>query len=669
MILPGAAYYPEQRDPGRWEHDLALMAGAHIKVLRMGEFAWCFFEPRPGEYDFGWMDGFLERAQRHGIRALLCPPMRTLPAWLATGPQEEALSIERKDGVRLAYGSRYSFCINQPLLRDAAARLAEAMGRHYADSPHIFGWHLDNEHGDEPDCHCATCKKLFQQFCAERYGDIAALNDAWGTAFWGLRFDSFDQLPTPRVSKTYHSPGHLLDWRRFRSEAVIRAVNLQAAAIRATAGDNVLLTTNNQGLWHPRVDYFDMARGLNTAGTNYYPPYGSDNPFGSANGLALAAVRAYQDGKNFHIHELRCGPHAVPGRADNTPAPGEVMHTAMHAIANGADAFFFFRWRACPFGVEQSHGSITDYDGEPTRIYNEVKELGALVARLNTLPQLVATESDAALLYDFPTRWYFDSSAPEWGAPAGFYSARANAAFLALRLQGVNADVVARRHDWHRYKLLVIPLLAAVDDALAEKLRAYVEAGGTVLCFPLCAHVDARHHIFPGRLHPRLTPLFGPPVRDFITAAANETIPFSWQGEPAAGMLFADLLAGDGYTPRGTFSEGWYAGRPACVETRLGKGRVVRMAVFPDDAALQRVTRDVLAECGIAPILATPPPQGVEVTRRRTLDGTHVVFILNGTAVAKGVSLPHAMTDFLTRETRSGDVVLQPFETLMLSHA
>lgn len=40
-------------------------------------------------------------------------------------------------------------------------RLAEKMPEQYGDDPRIAGWHLDNEHGDEPDCHCPICRKKF----------------------------------------------------------------------------------------------------------------------------------------------------------------------------------------------------------------------------------------------------------------------------------------------------------------------------------------------------------------------------------------------------------------------------------------------------------------------------------------------------------------------------
>ena len=111
----GAAYYPEHRDPNKWEYDLDHMKEANITALRVAEFAWSRLEPRDGEYDFSWLDTFADLAEARGIRLLVCPPLRTLPSWLMD--QDSTLAIEREDGVILEYGSRYSFCINHPLLQ------------------------------------------------------------------------------------------------------------------------------------------------------------------------------------------------------------------------------------------------------------------------------------------------------------------------------------------------------------------------------------------------------------------------------------------------------------------------------------------------------------------------------------------------------------------------
>ncbi|WP_058195708.1 beta-galactosidase, partial [Xanthomonas translucens] len=44
-LLLGVAWYPEQWPEAQWERDLTLMQAAHVRVVRIGEFAWSRMEP------------------------------------------------------------------------------------------------------------------------------------------------------------------------------------------------------------------------------------------------------------------------------------------------------------------------------------------------------------------------------------------------------------------------------------------------------------------------------------------------------------------------------------------------------------------------------------------------------------------------------------------------
>ena len=48
---------------------------------------------------------------------------------------------------------------------------------------------------------------------------------------------------------------------------------------------------------------------------------------------------------------------------------------AYQAIAHGADAMIFFRWRTARFGTEQYWHGLLDHDGTAGRRYAEVKKM------------------------------------------------------------------------------------------------------------------------------------------------------------------------------------------------------------------------------------------------------------------------------------------------------
>ncbi|MEF3306860.1 extracellular solute-binding protein [Paenibacillus sp. GYB003] len=92
----GAAYYPEQNDPGQWAQDLDWMKMGGLNSVRVGEFAWKRFEPSDGKYDFAWLDTFAGMAGQRGIKLLLCSPPKypniTFELLTAKSPEDLAAS-------------------------------------------------------------------------------------------------------------------------------------------------------------------------------------------------------------------------------------------------------------------------------------------------------------------------------------------------------------------------------------------------------------------------------------------------------------------------------------------------------------------------------------------------------------------------------------------------
>src|SRR5215207_6852169 len=63
----GGDYNPEQWPEDVWARDVALMREAGVTLATVGVFSWARLEPRPGEYDFGWLDRVLDLLHDGGI--------------------------------------------------------------------------------------------------------------------------------------------------------------------------------------------------------------------------------------------------------------------------------------------------------------------------------------------------------------------------------------------------------------------------------------------------------------------------------------------------------------------------------------------------------------------------------------------------------------------------
>jgi beta-galactosidase len=637
----------------RWASDLDAMSAASVNALRVGDFAWGRLEPRENQWDFAWLDHFLSLAHGHDIRILLIPPLRCAPAWLVA--KDPTIQIVNEAGVRLEFGSRYTFCINHPLLMAKGLAVTERMARRYAEHPAVMGWHLDNEYGDEPDCHCEVCRAQWHGWLRQNYGDIAQLNRAWGTAFWSLQFLDFAQVPTPKLTKTHHNPALLLAWRRFRSQCTVDLMRQQAQVCRS-CNPQLPVTTNLQCLWNPRTDYFALRGLLDVAGMNYYPPYGEGT---RDNALGMAVVRGCV-GPGFHIHELRNSPHAVPGRANNTPAPGEIERLTLHTVANGADAVFYFQWAGVPFGAEQTHGAIVDYDGRPRRAYAECQRIGEKLRNISPLLAGTAVRSDIAVIYDFPTRWLM-LSGEEWLGPPDLYLNHARKLYNVIRELGVNCAAVGRAGDWAGYRLLIVPMLDCINDALVQKLIHYVESGGVLVWHPLSGIRNQDAEIYPTRLHPELEGLFGLRVREYATAGADEKRALAWNGRTYGGEWFMDLPERSTAKVVATYGEGWMDGTPAVCENAVGLGRAVYCTTFAEAEFYRDFFAQLIGEAGVRPILGGAPPAAIEVTERSHLDGRRLVFLINTTRHRQTMELNQPWYDVWNDEPMSGQVVFPPW--------
>lgn len=169
--------------------------------------------------------------------------------------------------------------------------------------------------------------------------------------------------------------------------------------------------------------------------------------------------------------------------------PGVNRMSAIQTVACGADGVQYFQWRKGRGGSEQFHGAVVDHDGrDDTRVFNEVtatnEALAALTPVCGSLPK-----ADAAMIFDWDNRWALDDA---WGMQIKQKNLRETCCQLYAQLNhcGVETDVVGVDADLNRYKLVVLPMLFMTKPGFAQKIREYVENGGTVVATYLLGYVD-----------------------------------------------------------------------------------------------------------------------------------------------------------------------------------
>ena len=78
-------------------------------MVRVGEFAWAWLEPRAGTFELDWLDEVVDVLAARGLEVILGTPTAAPPAWLV-GRHPEILPV-REDGRIQPFGHRRKpFC-------------------------------------------------------------------------------------------------------------------------------------------------------------------------------------------------------------------------------------------------------------------------------------------------------------------------------------------------------------------------------------------------------------------------------------------------------------------------------------------------------------------------------------------------------------------------------
>ncbi len=641
----GGDYNPEQWPREVWEEDVRLMTEAGVDLATVGVFSWAHLEVAPGELRFGWLDDVLGRLSEAGIGIDLATATASPPPWLsAAHPQMLPVTA---DGTRLSPGGRQGFCPSSPVYREHALRLCRALAERYADLPGLRLWHVGNELGcHNSSCFCDVSAEAFRTWLAERYGDVEALNEAWGTAFWSQRYTDLAEVLPPRVTPAIPNPTHQLDFKRFCSDELLANFVMERDALHELS-PGVAVTTNFMISEHIRdMDYHRWAREVDVVSNDHYLL--AADPEGYRE-LAFCAdlTRGVAGGEPWLLMET--SPGAVNWQPRNIArGPGELARSALQHVARGADAVLFFQWRASRAGAEKYHAALLPHAGTDSRTWRE----GVALRRvLDAVAEIAGSRvhNQVAILFDWHAWWACElDSHPSVDVT---YLDRAHALHRALTDAGVGVDVVHPEADLGGYDLILAPTLYLVTDTAAEQLRAAVEAGATALVTYFSGIVDEHDHVRLGGYPGAFRDLLGVRVEEFRPLREHESVRLT---DGRSADVWSEALRLDGAEAVVEHVDGPAAGTPAVTRHVYGRGQAWYAATRLDADGDAALVRRLLDDAGVQSLAAVPP--GVEVTRRVGDDGRSWLFCLNHTA-ADATLVAHGH-DLVTDSPVSGTLLL-----------
>ncbi len=645
----GVCYYPEQWPESYWEEDARRMQECGVNTVRMGEFGWAVMEPRDGHYDFSLFDRAIETFGRHGIKVIFGTPTATPPKWL-THKYPEVLNVT-ETGQPVDDQSRRQYSYNSAVYRRLSWDIVETLARHYRDNTNIIGWQIDNEMNNEnPESFSAGDRSAFRSWLQNKYKSLNALNARWGTVFWSQTYSDWNQIDLPFPTPAFHNPALMLDFKRFLSDSATSYLDEQASILRRYRPHDFL--THNGAFRN--INYYDFSRDLDLHAYDNYPTFEASPRYPT--GAALTLVRGF-NGRMMIMEELT-GP-AGQTYMLRTPQPGQTRLWAMQTIAHGADGLLHFRWRAAQRGAEEYWYGVLDHDNIPRARFRDFKREGQELEKIG--PQIVGSKiiSDIAVIKDFEDEWVFDF---QYLTTELKVNAAYNALFQAASEQRHNIDFISPDADLNQYKIVFAPTLALMDDKLSDRLKQFVQQGGTLV---MSAHsaIKDRDNAFTGATIPiGMTNVFGAELDSFQTyqppSRTNNSLLFG-DGDPVPVSVFAEVLHPTTARVIGHWARDYFKDSPAATEQTFGKGKAIYYgSLFNLDAA-RYLIHHYAAEAGLKPLLAEVPEQ-IEVTRR-TKGSTDFYFLLNHEDSPATVNVGEGFKNVLTGNTSTPTVSLPPF--------
>jgi beta-galactosidase len=663
MFYFGVDYYPEHWPEERWPIDARMMAEAGFNVVRLAEFAWSKMEPSEGQFEFDWLDRAIAILHSHDIKVVLGTPTASPPPWLM-GKSPELFRV-REDGVRVTFGNRREYCPNNAIYHLYTGRIVTKMAEHYANHPAVIGWQIDNEFGDR--CYCSTCAQTFQIWLRSKYEALEELNQKWGTVFWSHIYNDWSEIPLPLTTGGSPNPGLALDFYRFCSDSYVTYQQMQIDILRTKCPDH-FITHNLMGFSYDRLNYFDLARNLDFVAWDNYPRMQWTMEKGvepSLYALSLATMRGLKS-KNIWVMEQQAGPGGWE-MLSVTPRPGELRLWAYQSIAHGADAIVFFRWRTARFGTEQYWHGLLDHDSLPSRRYEEIKRMGAEIKEVGGEIFGSQVQSPAAMMLSYDSRFAFQiqPNNPRFSYPDHFHQI-----YRAFYQQHASLDVIAPNADLSSYKLIIAPALHIVEDAIAENLKLYVQAGGTLVVTQRTGVKDESNTVVNRRLPGLLAEVCGVEIEEYdsLSSHMQNSVEFTTSELtngtcPTVGVL-CDILKPTSATVVARYTQDYYAGKPAITLNQFGAGRAVYIGAVGTADLYEPLATWLLDTAGVQNAFITP--LGVEVTQRKQEDKS-LHFILNHNDSPQTVHLKRPYMHLLNRLQLQGDVQVAPYDVLILA--
>ncbi len=675
----GVDYYPEplvypyagtaEQPEAQWLIDAQMMAQAGVNIVRMGEFAWGLYEREEGKFDFSWMRRAMDIMKQFDIKVILGTPTAAPPIWLSQ--KHPSILPHDEMGLRKSEGSRRAYCLNSDIYWSYSQKIVQELASALGDHPQLIAWQIDNGiggHGTECSFNDET-KEDWHRWLEAKYETTEKLNHFLGLNFWGQIVSSWEQVPMPRHSPTFHNPALVLDWKRFSSDTIVAFVRMQKDILHKIT-PHCPVTTNLRAISR-NFDHFDVAEVLDFVSLDSNATIRSR---GSDLACEIDIIRSLKKNQiqtpngndGFWVIEQKAG-NVSWQDVNSLVRPGVVRLFTYQLISRGANGVLYFLWRQPRIGSEKFYGAVLDHAGNPDgRVYKEISQIGEEMKLLAPALQGTKVVAETCILYTHDNDWTMNYG---WQPNRHFHLRDHIQLFYnALHDRNIAVDFARPTDDLSQYKIVFAPSLHLMAGGEADRLRLFVENGGTLVATCNTGLVD-EHNMAPDTGIPHdLQDVFGLEIEEFDPLPPGEENHLTFKGAFTTSHLhpakwWCDVIQPKGCQILAVFGKDFYAGQPALTINTYGSGKAIYIGTVSHQFFYYDLMAWLRQLCSLETHLRVPDTVEVSVRQK---DDTKIYFLLNHQSTPVKIQFLKPMHDFLTSNTFSGSYDLPPHGVLVL---
>jgi beta-galactosidase len=620
LITTGVYYYPEHWDSTQWDRDLKNIASMGFEFTHFAEFAWAQLEPAEGKYDFSWLDKAVSIAAKYNLKVIMCTSTCTPPVWLSR-KYPGILSLN-ENGQRMDHGSRQHASFSSGYYREYSLKMVEQLAKHYGKDSRITGWQIDNEPRAFFDYN-PDAQQRFRNWLLKKYKSIDALNMTWGTSFWSNIYNDFSEINIPQHSQWGMNLNQRLDHYRFVAEETATFLDDQARQIKKFASAKQWVTSN----YIPNYEcgYLGKSKDLDFDTYTRYMVYGSSMGVGKkgyrlGDPLSIAMANDFFRPLSpmYGVMELQPG-QVNWGSINPQPLPGAVRMWLWHQFAGGSKLVCTYRYRAPLVGYEQYHYGIVGTDGvtptpgglEYQKFIQEINQLRTIYSPVPAVPKAYEARK-AAILFNHENIWGMEMNkqTSQWNSMGHIMKY-----YKPLKAFGAPVDFIDDEADFSKYPFLIAPAYQQIDKQLITKLTQYVNSGGNLVLSCRSGHKDREIHLWEAKFAAPIYDLIGAEIEFYdlpmphaqdVVLMGDKKYPWKTWGEI--------LKPGSNTKVWGTFQGDFYAGKPAVISRKHGRGSVTYVGIDSNDGLIERdVLKRIYSQQSVP---VEDYPEGVSVEYR-----------------------------------------------------